>query len=229
MSSSKFNTVVALTVSRRNRHYCALLKISTSKHNVTLILIWGMRSWLSKLITNHHLAAKGGVEFRMSPLACLIAFQTPPPFQTTMWQCGHSKRISVLLLLLTQCFSRAQNNAQLTPRDGRAATERRQFCQWPCKCRERPYCAPGVSSILDGCGCCKSCARQIGQPCNERDICDPHKGMYCDFSADQPRYEVGVCACEWLSSFLKLVMILGIDRYVFFQGRYDAIIINQGD
>lgn len=76
MSSSKFNTVVALTVSRRNRHYCALLKISTSEHNVTLILIWGMRSWLSKLITNHHLAAKGGVEFRASPLACLIAFQT---------------------------------------------------------------------------------------------------------------------------------------------------------
>lgn len=35
-----------------------------------------MRSWLSKLITNHHLAAKGGVEFRTSPLACLIAFQT---------------------------------------------------------------------------------------------------------------------------------------------------------
>uniref|UniRef100_A0A667ZEJ2 Cellular communication network factor 6 n=1 Tax=Myripristis murdjan TaxID=586833 RepID=A0A667ZEJ2_9TELE len=70
----------------------------------------------------------------------------------------------------------------------------RQFCQWPCKCGIKPQCAPGVSSVLDGCGCCKSCARQIGQPCNERDVCDPHKGMYCDFSADQPRYEVGVCA-----------------------------------
>ncbi|XP_036941776.1 cellular communication network factor 6 isoform X2 [Acanthopagrus latus] len=105
---------------------------------------------------------------------------------------GHSKQISVLLL--TQCFSKPQNNGQLASGDRRAAAERRQFCQWPCKCQQRPYCAPGVSSVLDGCGCCKSCARQFGQPCNERDICDPHKGMYCDFSADQPRYEVGVCA-----------------------------------
>ncbi|XP_006796299.1 cellular communication network factor 6 [Neolamprologus brichardi] len=102
---------------------------------------------------------------------------------------------SLLLIFAQQCFSRAQNNGQLqAPQGGRATTERRQFCQWPCKCRERPYCAPGVSSVLDGCGCCKSCARQIGEPCNERDVCDPHKGMYCDFSADKPRYEVGVCA-----------------------------------
>uniref|UniRef100_A0A8C0Y885 Cellular communication network factor 6 n=2 Tax=Cyprinus carpio TaxID=7962 RepID=A0A8C0Y885_CYPCA len=72
--------------------------------------------------------------------------------------------------------------------------ERRQFCSWPCKCGNRPLCAPGVSSILDGCGCCKTCARQIGESCNERDLCDPHKSMYCDFSKDQPRYEVGVCA-----------------------------------
>ncbi|XP_069561886.1 cellular communication network factor 6 [Brachyistius frenatus] len=102
---------------------------------------------------------------------------------------------SLLLILAQQCFSRAQNNGQLLgPGGGRAAAERRQLCQWPCKCRERPRCSPGVSSVLDGCGCCKSCARQIGQPCNERDVCDPHKGMYCDFSADQPRYEVGLCA-----------------------------------
>ncbi|XP_041661834.1 cellular communication network factor 6 isoform X1 [Cheilinus undulatus] len=102
---------------------------------------------------------------------------------------------SLLLIFAHQCLSRAQNNGQLATRDGRAATERRQFCQWPCKCqRQRPYCAPGVSSVLDGCGCCKSCARQIGEPCNERDVCDPHKGMYCDFSADKPRFEVGVCA-----------------------------------
>lgn len=100
------------------------------------------------------------------------------------------------VFLPTQCFSVAQNNGQLlAPRGGQSAAERRQFCQWPCKCPERPHCAPGVSSVLDGCGCCKSCARQIGEPCNERDVCDPHKGMYCDFSADQPRFEIGVCAC----------------------------------
>ncbi|XP_074542060.1 cellular communication network factor 6 isoform X2 [Halichoeres trimaculatus] len=101
---------------------------------------------------------------------------------------------SLLLILAQQGLSRAQNHGQLAARGGRAVTERRQFCQWPCKCRQRPYCAPGVSSVLDGCGCCKSCARQIGESCNERDVCDPHKGMYCDFSADKPRFEVGVCA-----------------------------------
>ncbi|XP_016426980.1 WNT1-inducible-signaling pathway protein 3-like [Sinocyclocheilus rhinocerous] len=79
-------------------------------------------------------------------------------------------------------------------REATGLVERRQFCSWPCKCGVRPLCAPGVSSILDGCGCCKTCARQIGESCNERDVCDPHKSMYCDFSKDQPRYEVGVCA-----------------------------------
>lgn len=101
-------------------------------------------------------------------------------------------------LTLPQYLCRAQkNNAQLPAvRKAASVLERKQFCQWPCKCRPKPQCAPGVSSVLDGCGCCKSCARQIGEACNERDICDPHKGMYCDFSRDQPRYEVGFCACE---------------------------------
>ncbi|XP_038152422.1 cellular communication network factor 6 isoform X1 [Cyprinodon tularosa] len=101
----------------------------------------------------------------------------------------------VLLISVQQHISDAQRNGQLpAARGGQAPAEKRQFCHWPCKCGERPYCAPGVSSVLDGCGCCKSCARQIGERCNERDVCDPHKGMYCDFSADKPRYEVGVCA-----------------------------------
>lgn len=96
-----------------------------------------------------------------------------------------------------QYLCRAQDNAQLPAVRGAASVfERKQFCHWPCKCRAKPQCAPGVSSVLDGCGCCKSCARQIGETCNERDICDPHKGMYCDFSRDKPRYEVGICDCE---------------------------------
>lgn len=87
-------------------------------------------------------------------------------------------------------------NAQLVVRGG-GGSEKRQFCTWPCKCGPRPQCAPGVSAVLDGCGCCKSCARQVGDSCNERDVCDPHKGMYCDFSRDKPRYQTGVCACKF--------------------------------
>ncbi|XP_041721809.1 cellular communication network factor 6-like [Coregonus clupeaformis] len=103
---------------------------------------------------------------------------------------------SLLVILAQQSLCRAQNHGgQLSaPRGSKAVLERKQFCHWPCKCRAKPQCAPGVSSVLDDCGCCKSCARQIREACNERDICDPHKGMYCDFSKDQLRYEVGVCA-----------------------------------
>lgn len=74
---------------------------------------------------------------------------------------------------------------------------RKQFCHWPCQCPHRkPSCPPGVSLVRDGCGCCKICARQPGDTCNEADLCDPHKGLYCDYSADRPRYETGVCACK---------------------------------
>uniref|UniRef100_W5MKH3 CCN family member 4 n=2 Tax=Lepisosteus oculatus TaxID=7918 RepID=W5MKH3_LEPOC len=72
---------------------------------------------------------------------------------------------------------------------------RTQFCKWPCKCPKiPPRCPLGVSLVMDGCDCCKTCARQVGETCNEADICDYHKGLYCDYSADKPRYEKGVCA-----------------------------------
>uniref|UniRef100_A0A8C8SHK3 IGFBP N-terminal domain-containing protein n=1 Tax=Pelusios castaneus TaxID=367368 RepID=A0A8C8SHK3_9SAUR len=72
--------------------------------------------------------------------------------------------------------------------------QRKEFCHWPCKCPHMPTCTPGVSLVKDGCGCCKICAKQAGEICNEADICDPHKGLYCDYSADRPRYETGICA-----------------------------------
>ncbi|EMP38061.1 WNT1-inducible-signaling pathway protein 3, partial [Chelonia mydas] len=72
--------------------------------------------------------------------------------------------------------------------------QRKEFCHWPCKCPHVPTCTPGVSLVKDGCGCCKICAKQAGEICNEADTCDPHKGLYCDYSADRPRYETGVCA-----------------------------------
>ncbi|XP_029452703.1 WNT1-inducible-signaling pathway protein 3 [Rhinatrema bivittatum] len=73
------------------------------------------------------------------------------------------------------------------------AYQRKMFCQWPCQCPRRHTCPPGVSSVRDGCGCCKTCAKQAGESCNEADVCDPHKGLYCDYSGDKPKYEIGVC------------------------------------
>uniref|UniRef100_A0A8C6YDK1 CCN family member 3 n=1 Tax=Naja naja TaxID=35670 RepID=A0A8C6YDK1_NAJNA len=72
---------------------------------------------------------------------------------------------------------------------------RTQYCKWPCECpTTTPLCPSGVSLLTDGCECCKMCAKQIGEKCTEVDICDTHRGLYCDYSRDAPRYEIGVCA-----------------------------------
>ncbi|KAI3358528.1 hypothetical protein L3Q82_014942, partial [Scortum barcoo] len=56
---------------------------------------------------------------------------------------------------------------------------RTQYCKWPCECpKVTPTCPPGVSLLMDGCDCCKTCARQVGEVCNEADTCDYHKGLY---------------------------------------------------
>ncbi|KAG9493371.1 hypothetical protein GDO78_001337 [Eleutherodactylus coqui] len=70
---------------------------------------------------------------------------------------------------------------------------RKEFCRWPCKCSHKRSCPLGVSLVKDGCGCCKICAKQLGQSCNEAEVCDHHRGLYCDYSADAPKYEVGIC------------------------------------
>lgn len=89
-------------------------------------------------------------------------------------------------------------------RPGEAAEvqHRKEVCHWPCRCPQKASCPPGVSLVRDGCGCCKICAKQPGDVCNEADLCDPHKGLYCDYSADRPRYETGVCACKCLLDLL---------------------------
>ncbi|XP_044866424.1 cellular communication network factor 6 isoform X3 [Mauremys mutica] len=104
------------------------------------------------------------------------------------------------IIYMQQFFCRAQGNGQLEVKPGEKSAEasevhqRKEFCHWPCKCPHVPTCTPGVSLVKDGCGCCKICAKQAGETCNEAETCDPHKGLYCDYSADRPRYETGVCA-----------------------------------
>lgn len=71
-----------------------------------------------------------------------------------------------------------------------------QECGNQCSCPSAPpQCPPGVSLVLDGCGCCRVCAKQMGELCTERDVCDPHKGFYCDFGARINR-RIGVCTGE---------------------------------
>ncbi|MEJ1286672.1 WNT1 inducible signaling pathway protein 1 [Cricetulus griseus] len=77
----------------------------------------------------------------------------------------------------------------LTPVPLEDATARPEFCKWPCECPQSPpHCPLGVSLITDGCECCKICAQQLGDNCTEAAICDPHRGLYCDYSGDRPSY-----------------------------------------
>ncbi|CAJ0925045.1 unnamed protein product [Ranitomeya imitator] len=57
------------------------------------------------------------------------------------------------------------------------------ICRLPCSCPWIPaQCPPGSSLIVDGCGCCKICARRIGEPCDQINLCDQRQELTCDYS-----------------------------------------------
>ncbi|KAM9064590.1 WNT1-inducible-signaling pathway protein 2 isoform X2 [Sarcophilus harrisii] len=58
-----------------------------------------------------------------------------------------------------------------------------QLCQMPCTCPWLPpRCPPGAPLVLDGCGCCRVCARRLGEPCDQLNICDQSQGLVCNYS-----------------------------------------------
>ncbi|XP_048882991.1 CCN family member 2-like [Brienomyrus brachyistius] len=68
-----------------------------------------------------------------------------------------------------------------------------QDCSQPCECpSETPTCPIGTSLLLDGCGCCKVCARQVGEPCSPLEPCDHHRQLYC-LSTALGNSDTGVC------------------------------------
>lgn len=59
----------------------------------------------------------------------------------------------------------------------------KSICQYPCQCpAQELICDVGVTTVKDGCGCCYMCARQQGDICSVKDLCDGRQGLYCDFS-----------------------------------------------
>ncbi|XP_060686635.1 CCN family member 1 [Hemiscyllium ocellatum] len=66
-------------------------------------------------------------------------------------------------------------------------------CPPKCQCpQEVPSCAPGVSLTLDGCGCCRVCAKQLNEDCSKLQPCDHTKGLQCNFGAS-PIAQQGIC------------------------------------
>ncbi|KAL6461294.1 hypothetical protein MHYP_G00312600 [Metynnis hypsauchen] len=69
-------------------------------------------------------------------------------------------------------------------------------CSKACDCpAETLFCPFGISLVLDSCGCCKVCARQVGEPCSLLEPCDHHKDLYCDYALLSDT-ETGICMAQ---------------------------------
>lgn len=69
----------------------------------------------------------------------------------------------------------------------------RVVCQYPCQCPVHEIkCDVGVSLVKNGCGCCFMCARQHGELCNVKDVCDVKQDLFCDLSVGHVP-GVGIC------------------------------------
>ncbi|ELK30240.1 14-3-3 protein beta/alpha [Myotis davidii] len=71
-----------------------------------------------------------------------------------------------------------------------------QLCPMPCTCPwTPPQCPPGVPLVLDGCNCCRVCARRLGEPCDHLHVCDSSQGLVCQLGAG-PGGQGAVCLCK---------------------------------
>ncbi|XP_028283293.1 protein CYR61-like [Parambassis ranga] len=83
-------------------------------------------------------------------------------------------------------------------------------CPKDCRCpSQAPECGAGVNLVLDGCGCCKVCARQLFEHCSNKQPCDTAKGLECNFGGGDDSAK-GICrassdgrTCEYNSKMYQ--------------------------
>ncbi|XP_014853769.1 PREDICTED: protein CYR61-like [Poecilia mexicana] len=69
-------------------------------------------------------------------------------------------------------------------------------CPEACQCPpDVPVCAAGVSLMLDSCGCCKICGRQLYDDCSKTQPCDTAKGLECNFGGKSD-LAPGICRAK---------------------------------
>ncbi|TRY83201.1 hypothetical protein DNTS_035112 [Danionella cerebrum] len=69
-------------------------------------------------------------------------------------------------------------------------------CPLKCSCPSLPpSCPPGISSVLDPCGCCRVCAKQFNQDCSPSEPCDHIKGLHCHLGLEGDP-DRGLCRAE---------------------------------
>ncbi|CAL8328618.1 unnamed protein product [Arctogadus glacialis] len=70
-------------------------------------------------------------------------------------------------------------------------------CPAVCSCPPTPpACPPLVSWVADACGCCKVCAAQFNQECDDDWPCDHIKGLHCHLGAPGARALRGLCRAD---------------------------------
>lgn len=120
----------------------------------------------------------------------------PGCFEISPWICRaslHQKSAPMTETRLLGCLSdKAATclDSALPPQVGA------QLCRRPCYCPwVPPRCPRGSPLVLDGCGCCKVCARRLGEPCDFLHVCDQSQGLVCDYSSASAGTG-GTCNCE---------------------------------
>lgn len=69
--------------------------------------------------------------------------------------------------------------------------------------------------MLDDCGCCKVCARQLFEDCSEAEPCDHTKGLECNFGGGYGSAR-GICRGKVTSVLLSLFFFNDLTHFALF-------------